>query len=107
MLRMSTHIRYVAPGQQDLSDGLLQVAEEAVPDVHEAALADGGEGLQLGEVLGPPVLVHAAQADADGARGDEDDTVAIFAQGMGGLDDEREVGEEGLVGFFVDYGTGS
>lgn len=81
------------------------MAEQAVPDVHETALADGGEGLQLGEMLGPPVLLHAAQADADGARGHEDDAVAIFAQGVGGLDDQREVGEERLVGLLVYYGT--
>lgn len=62
-----THVGNVVPRQQDLGDGLLEVLEDAVPDAHEAALADGGEGLQLGEVLGALVLVHAAQADADGA----------------------------------------
>lgn len=43
------------------------MVEQAVPNVHEAALANGGEGLQLGEMLGPLLLVHATQADANGA----------------------------------------
>lgn len=101
----NTHIGYVVPRQQDLGDGLLQVLEEAVPDAHQAALADGGEGLQLGEVLGALLLVHAAQADADGARGDDDDAVAILAQLVGGLGYEREVGEVRLVRLLVDDGA--
>lgn len=100
-----THICYVVPSEEDLGDRLLQVSEQAVPDVHEATLAYGGEGLQLGEVLGPLVLLHATEADADGAGRDEDDAVAILAQLVGGLDDEREVGEEGLVGLLVHYGA--
>lgn len=75
--------------------------EKAVPDIHQATLANGSKGLQLGEVLGTLLLIHAAQAYANGAGRDDDDAVAIFAQLVGGLDDEREVGEERLVGLFV------
>lgn len=96
-----THIRYVVPGQQDLGDGLLEMIEQAVPDVHQAALANGSEGLQLGEVLGTLLLVHAAQADADGAGGDNDNAMPIFTQLVGGLDNQREVGEQRLVGLLV------
>lgn len=101
----ATYVCYVVPRQQDLRDGLLQVLEDAVPYAHEAALADGGEGLQLGEVFGAFLLVHAAQADADGARGDDDDAVAIFAELVGGFCYEGEVGQQWLVCLLVHDGT--
>lgn len=72
------HICYIVPGEEDLGDGLLQVAEQAVPYVHQAALADGGEGLELGDMFWPLVPLHAPHADADGAGRDNDDAVAIF-----------------------------
>lgn len=62
--------------------------------------------LQLREVLRPLLGVHAAQADADGAGGDDDDLVAILAQPHGGLDDEGEDREERLVALLVDDGAG-
>lgn len=81
------------------------MVEETIPDIHQTALAYGSQGLELREVLWPLVLLHAAQADADGAGGDDDHAVAIFTQLVCGLDYEREVGEKRLVGLLVHYGT--
>lgn len=83
------------------------MVEQAVPYVHQAALADGSEGLELGKMFRPLVLLHAPQADANGAGRDNDDSVAIFLEFVGSLDYEGQVGEEGLVSLLINYGTGS
>lgn len=83
------------------------MVEQAVPYVHQAALADGSEGLELGNMFWPLVLLHAPQADANGAGRDNDDSVAIFLEFVGSLDYEGQVGEEGLVSLLINYGTGS
>ncbi len=63
--------------------------------------------LQLGEMLWSLLDVHPPQANADGARRDDDDLVAIFPQLHGGLDDGREDGKERLMALFVDDGARS
>lgn len=65
------------------------------------------EGLDLWEVFWTSFEVHLFESHADGAGGDDDDSVAILAQGNGGFDEECEDGEEGLVCLFVDDGGGS
>lgn len=61
--------------------------------------------LQLGEVLGLLVDVHATQTDANGTRRDNDDAVARLLQLDGRVDNEGEDWQEGLMGFFVDNGA--
>ena len=100
-----TYVGDIAPRQQDLGDGLAEVGKQAVPETHEAALADGCEGLQLRQVLGPLLDVHPAQADADSAGRDDDDFVAILSQLDGRLDDGRQDGEQRLMALFVDDGA--
>jgi hypothetical protein len=58
--------------------------------------------LQLGKMLGPLLYVHPPQADANGARRDDDDLVAILPQLHGRLNYRRQDGEEGLMALFVD-----
>lgn len=101
------HICYVVAGKENLRDWLLQVAEQAVPYVHQTALADGSEGLELGNMFWSLVPLHAPHADANGARRDKDDPVTIFPEFVGSLDYERQVGEQGLVSLLIYYGTGS
>jgi hypothetical protein len=50
-----------------LGDRLLQVVEQAVPDIHQTALAYGSQCLKLCQVLWALLLLHAPQADANGA----------------------------------------
>ena len=102
------------------------MGKQAVPEAHQAALANGCEGLplsavycvvhhvddartylQLGQVLWPLLDVHPPQADADGAGRDDDDLVAILSQLHGRLDDGRQDGEERLMALFVDDGARS
>lgn len=80
------------------------MVEQAVPHAHQTALANSSESLQLGQVLGALLRVHAAEADANGAGRDDDDAVAIGAEGVCCLDDEREVGEQRLMRLLVDDG---
>lgn len=83
------------------------MVEQAVPYVHQAALADGSKGLELGNMFWPLVPLHAPHADADGPGRDNDDSVAIFPEFVGSLNYEGQVGEEGLVSLLIYYGTRS
>lgn len=51
--------------------------------------------------------VHLPQGHPDGARGADDDSVAIMAQTDCSLDDGGQGGQQGLVGLLVDYGGGA
>lgn len=82
------------------------MVEQTVPKAHQPALADGSEGLQLGEMLGPLVDIHAAQANADGAGRDNDNFVAIFPQLHCRLYYGRQDGQKRLVGLLIDNGAG-
>ena len=61
--------------------------------------------LQLCQMLWPLVNVHAAQANANSSRGDDDDPVAIFAQLASRVDDERQNGQQRLMRLFVHNGA--
>lgn len=80
----------------------MQVFKQRVPQTNETALANGSEGLQLGEVLWTVLYVHAAQTDANGTGRDDDDAVALLAEAHGGLDDLGEGGNERLMTDSVD-----
>jgi hypothetical protein len=56
----------------------------------------------LGQVLGTLFNVHSPQANANGARGDDDDSVAIFPQLVGRVHNEGQYGQQGLMGIFID-----
>lgn len=43
------------------------MTEEAVPEADQTALANSGQSLELGKVLGALVDIHATEADANGA----------------------------------------
>lgn len=88
-----------------MRDWLFEVAEQAVPYVHQAALADGSQGLELSHMFWPLLPLHAPHADANGARRDDDDSVAIFPEPVGSLDYEGQVGEEWLVSLLIYNGT--
>ncbi len=45
--RGRTYVCDIVPRQEYLGHGLSQVAEEAIPEAYEAALADGREGLSV------------------------------------------------------------
>lgn len=51
--------------------------------------------------------VHASQTNSNGARGDNDDSVTIFAQLHGCVDDESQNRQQGLVSLLIDDGAGS
>ncbi len=83
------------------------MAEEAVPEADEAALTDGSEGLELSEVLGAALNVHAAETNADGSRGDNDHAVAFLPELDCRVDDQRQDGQKRLMSLFVHNGTRS
>jgi hypothetical protein len=56
-------------------------------------------------VLGPLVPVHPSQSHPNGSGGYDDHSVSIFAKLHGGLDNDRQDGEQGLMGVFVNNGT--
>ena len=62
------------------------------------------ERLYLWEVFRPSFKVHSAEANANGARGDEDNAVAIFVQLHSGLDNDGQDGQQRLVRLLVDNG---
>jgi len=94
------------------------MGKEAVPKTHQPALSNGSQGLhgvsdelcvvrgvrsylQLRKMLGSLLDVHPPQADANGARRDDDDLVAILPQLHGRLYYRCQDGEEGLMALFV------
>lgn len=83
------------------------MVEQAVPYVHQTALADGSQGLELGNMFWTLLPLHAPHADANGAGRNDDDAVAIFPQLVGSLNYEGQVGKERLVGLFIYDGTGA
>lgn len=56
-------------------------------------------------MLWPLVDTHAAETDADGPRGDDDDPVAIFPQLDGRVNDEGQGGQQRLMRLLVDDGA--
>jgi hypothetical protein len=62
--------------------------------------------LQSGDMLWPLLDIHPPQPDADGARRDDDDLVAILPQPHCRFHYRRQDGEEGLMRLFVDDGAG-
>ena len=66
----------VVPGDEDLRDDMVKIAEQLVIDVHEFALSDSSRGLFARDVLRFFGEGQFPDAHADGARGDEDDVVA-------------------------------
>lgn len=118
----------VISGKEDLSNRLVHMAKQAVPEGNKTALSNSSQGLkkrvsylaarflsvlaggtylQLSEVLGATLNVHASQTDANSARRHNDDAVAILAQLNGGVDDEGKDGQKRLMRLFVDNGTGA
>lgn len=91
----------VLVGEEDLGDAEVVMTEEGLVHGHEAALSDGGAGLELGDFAGAGVVAEDAHAGADGAGGDEDRFEAGGAEG-GELGDE--LGELDLVGAFAGVG---
>lgn len=83
------------------------MAKQRVPEANKPALANGSEGLQLGQVLWPVFDVHPPQTDANGTGRHDDDAVTIFAKTHGGLDDQRERRNERLMACCVDDGARS
>ena len=81
----------------------MAVRHKSMGGLHETQ--ESKTNLQLRQVLWPPVDVHPAQADANGARRDDDDLVAILPQLHRRFHYRRQDGEEGLVGLFVDDGA--
>lgn len=76
-----------------LRDGLVQGGEELIIVAHQVGLADGRHRLQLGKALWPLSHAHALAADADSARGDQDDPDAVLHHGGQRLDERSERGE--------------
>jgi hypothetical protein len=70
-------------------------------------LSNGRERLYLGEVFWSSGQVHAPQSYANGARGYDDDAMAVGTQLACCFDDECEDREERLMCLFVDYGRGT
>jgi len=56
-------------------------------------------------MLRPLLNIHPPQPDADGARRDDDDLVAILPQLHSRFHYRRQDGEEGLMTLFVDDGA--
>lgn len=81
------------------------MTEKAVPEADETALTNGSEGLELGKVLGPALDVHASETNTDGARRDDDDTVALLSELDCRVDDQRQNGQKRLMSLFVHNGT--
>lgn len=69
----------------------------------------GGRGeqthLDVRQMLWLLEHIHAAQANANGAGGDDDHLVPVIVQLDGRLDDERQDGEERLARLLVDDGA--
>ena len=86
-------IAEVVLGEEDLGDAAAELVEGVVVDAHEAGLADGGAGLNLGEVGGACRKAQALDTEADGAGGDDEDLVAKLAEGGDGLDEAAEEAE--------------
>ena len=80
-------------GEEDLGDAAAEAVEGVVVDAHEAGLADGGAGLDLGEIGGALGKAEALDAEADGAGADDEDLVAELAEGGDGLDEAAEEAE--------------
>ena len=76
--------------EQDLGDGLAHLREQVVPHAHQLALAHCRECLNLREMFWSSLHVELAQGHADGARGAEDDAVAIATEADCSLNDGRE-----------------
>ena len=62
--------------QQYLGHVTAVAAEGPFVGLDQAALPDGGDSLELRELVGPRPQPHAAHAGADGSRADEDDLPA-------------------------------
>lgn len=86
----------VFAGKENLGGGDAVGVESALPVLHEERLADGGAGLFLGDFAGFAFEIETAHAEADGGRGDDDDAVAVFAEGG---DLGAEGGDAGSVEF--------
>ena len=64
--------------QEHLADGLAVLGEELLVDMHEHALADGGNRLLLRDGVRLLREAELAEARRDGARGDEDDLAPLI-----------------------------
>ena len=99
---MRADVGDVVASDEDLSDGLLEGAEELIPEGDESSLANGGEGLLLAEGAllggGEGGEVEAVEAHADGAGGNDHDAVAEGTEGDAGFDEGGEGGDLGKVG---------
>lgn len=95
-------VRDVVSCEQYLCNWLPHVPKQLIPETHEPTLAYGGKRLDLREVFWPSVEIHSAEAHANGTRGDEDHAVAIFVQLYGGLDNDSQDRQQGLVCLLVD-----
>ena len=84
----------VGPGEQDLAGAPAVLGQGVVPVGHEGALADGGDGLLLGDVGGAGFAAQLDAAGAHGAATDEGDVDFLFGEGgdLGG-----DAGDEGGV----------
>lgn len=96
----------VVLGEKDLGDAAAEAIEGVVVDAHEAGLADGGAGLDLGEIGGAGGEVEALDAEADRAGGDDEDFVPEFAECGDGFDEAAEEAEgDAAIGAHNDVGA--
>src|SRR5262249_25969054 len=63
----------VLVGEQDLADGELVRGKRALPRLHEVALTDGGDGLELGQLARPLGEAEDAAAERDRPRRHDDE----------------------------------
>ena len=68
-------------GQEDLGGVPAVAAEELVVGTDQVGLADGGGGLERGEVAGPPLEVQEPDPGADGPRTHERHPTAPGGEG--------------------------
>lgn len=101
----TTHVCDIIPGEEDLGDRLIKMTEKAIPEANETTLTDGSKSLELSEVLGAALNIHATETNANGTRGDNDDTVALLSELDCGIDDQRQNGKKRLMSGFVHNGT--
>ena len=87
--------------QQDLGHAKTGLGKEPFVQGHQAGLADGGAGLQLGNIGGPFLVAQSAHARPHRAGTDNDDLFALGAHGgdLGGqLADLLQIGLLAAVG---------
>jgi hypothetical protein len=88
-------------GEEDLGDAMAGFAEELFVKGHQARLADCGASLQLRRFHGPFLMAQNSHARPDRAGADDDDLLALGAEGgdLGGqLGHLRQIGLFAAVG---------